>query len=105
MTTVVMEAEKILTSSVLDILFDGRNKDPDDALNNQIQGTVLVQFIVDKTGHLSEVQAISGPDAGGLRDEAVRVISKSGQWLPAIQNGAKVKSYKRQPVIFLLASQ
>jgi len=78
---------------------------PDDALNNQIQGTIMVQFIVDKTGHLSDVEAISGPDTGGLRDEAIRVISKSGQWLPGIQNGAKVKSYKRQPVIFMLATQ
>ena len=77
---------------------------PDDALNNNIQGTVIVQFIVDKEGNVSDVQAISGPDQGGLRDEAIRVIRKSGQWLPAIQNGVKVKSYKRQPVIFVLAS-
>lgn len=77
---------------------------PDDALNNNIQGTVIVQFIVDKEGNVSDVQAISGPDQGGLRDEAIRVIRRSGQWLPAIQNGVKVKSYKRQPVIFVLAS-
>jgi protein TonB len=78
---------------------------PDDALNNEIQGTILVQFIVDQAGNVSDVQAISGPDAGGLRDEAIRVIRKSGQWLPAIQNGSKVKSYKKQPVIFMMASQ
>jgi periplasmic protein TonB len=78
---------------------------PDDAINNEIQGTVLVQFIVDQVGNVSDVQAISGPDAGGLRDEAIRVIRKSGQWLPAIQNGSKVKSYKKQPVIFMMAPQ
>ena len=50
---------------------------PDDAVNNEIQGTVVVQFIVDKEGNVSDVQAISGPDNGGLRDEAVRVIKKS----------------------------
>lgn len=77
---------------------------PDDALNNNIQGTVLVQFIVDKLGNVSNVEVISGPDQGGLREEAVRVIKKSGQWLPAIQNGVKVKSYKRQPVVFMMAS-
>ncbi|HEV2353166.1 MAG TPA: TonB family protein [Puia sp.] len=77
---------------------------PEDALNNNIQGTILVQFIVDRLGNVSDVQAISGPDLGGLRDEAVRVILKSGQWLPAIQNGAKVKSYKRQPVVFVMES-
>ena len=78
---------------------------PDDAVNNEIQGTVIVQFIVDKEGIVSDVEAISGPDNGGLRDEAVRVIKKSGKWTPAIQNGRQVKSYKRQPIVFKLESQ
>ena len=33
-------------------------------MNNEIQGTVIVQFIVDKEGNVSDVQAISGPDQG-----------------------------------------
>jgi protein TonB len=78
---------------------------PDDAVNNEIQGTVVVQFIVDKEGNVSDVQAISGPDNGGLREEAVRVIKKSGRWTPAIQNGRQVKSYKKQPIVFKLESQ
>jgi protein TonB len=78
---------------------------PEDGINNEVQGTILVQFIVDKIGNVSDVEAVSGPEAGGLRDEAIRVIRKSGQWLPAIQNGAKVKSYKRQPVVFMMANQ
>ncbi len=78
---------------------------PDDAVNNEIQGTVIVQFIVDKEGNVSDVQAISGPDNGGLREEAVRVIKKSGRWTPAVQNGRQVKSYKKQPIVFKLESQ
>ena len=78
---------------------------PDDAVNNEIQGTVVVQFIVDKEGNVSDVQAISGPDQGGLRDEAVRVIKKSGKWTPAVQNGRQVKSYKKQPIVFKLEAQ
>jgi protein TonB len=78
---------------------------PDDAVNNEIQGTVVVQFIVDKEGNVSDVQAISGPDNGGLREEAVRVIKRSGKWTPAIQNGRQVKSYKKQPIVFKLESQ
>jgi protein TonB len=78
---------------------------PDDAVNNEIQGTVVVQFIVDKEGNVSDVQAIQGPDNGGLRDEAVRVIKKSGKWTPAVQNGRQVKSYKKQPIVFRLESQ
>ena len=78
---------------------------PDDAVNNEIQGTVIVQFIVDKEGNVSDVTPISGPDQGGLREEAVRVIKKSGKWTPAVQNGRQVKSYKKQPIVFKLESQ
>ena len=78
---------------------------PDDALSNEIQGIITVQFIVDKEGHVSEVQAVSGPGEGGLREEAIRVIRNSGTWIPAIQNGRKVKSYKKQPVVFKLMTQ
>jgi len=75
---------------------------PEDAINNEIQGTVVVQFIVDKEGNVSNVEAVSGPEAGGLRQEAIRVIVHSGKWIPAIQNGRNVKSYKKQPVQFKL---
>lgn len=78
---------------------------PDDGLNNEIQGIVTVLFIVDKEGNVSEVEAISGPEEGGLREEAVRVIRNSGAWIPAIQNGRNVKSYKKQPVVFQLMAQ
>ncbi|GGA88202.1 energy transducer TonB [Puia dinghuensis] len=58
--------------------------------------TVVVRFIVDKEGNVSNVEAISGP--AELQKEAVRVIRLSGKWEPAIQNGRKVKSYKTQPI-------
>ena len=78
---------------------------PEEAIANEIQGVVVVQFIVDKEGVVSDVGAISGPEQGGLREEAVRVIRKSGVWTPAIQNGRKVKSYKKQPVVFKMMTQ
>ena len=78
---------------------------PEEAQSNEIQGTVVVQFIVDKEGVVSDVEVVSGPSGGGLREEAIRVIKKSGRWEPAIQNGRKVKSYKKQPVIFRLDTE
>jgi protein TonB len=78
---------------------------PQDAMERGIQGPVMVQFIVDKEGNVSDVQVVSGPTDGGLAEEAIRVIKKSGKWVPAIQNGRNVKSYKRQPVIFQLTDQ
>jgi periplasmic protein TonB len=73
---------------------------PQEAIDNEIQGQVVVQFIVDKEGIVSDVEAISG--ANELRAEAVRVIKKSGKWTPAVQNGRQVKSYKKQPITFKL---
>ncbi len=78
---------------------------PQEAQENEIQGTVVVQFIVDKDGNVSDVEAVSGPTNGGLRDEAIRVIKKSGKWEPAVQNGRKVKSYKKQPITFKLEAE
>jgi len=78
---------------------------PDEAVNIEREGKVVVQFVVDKEGNVSEVQAVSGPTDGGLREEAVRVIKKSGKWVPGNQNGRMVKSYKQQPVVFQLAHE
>jgi protein TonB len=75
---------------------------PQEAQDNGIQGTVVVQFIVDKEGVVSDVEVLSGPQE--LRAEAVRVIKKSGKWTAAVQNNIKVKSYKTQPVIFMLGT-
>lgn len=75
---------------------------PQEAQRNSIQGTVIVQFIVDEQGKVSDIEAVSGPTSGGLREEAIRVIRRSGRWEPAIWNGYRVKSYKRQPLIFRL---
>jgi len=80
-----------------------KNFHPDKAIEEGISGTVLVKFVVDKEGNVSNVEAISGPEE--LRQEAARVIKKSGKWEPAIQNGRKVNSYKGQPITLTLDSE
>ena len=76
---------------------------PDEAAEIGVEGFVVVQFIVDVEGNVSDVVAVSGPQE--LRAEAVRVIKRSGKWTPAIQNGHKVKSYKKQPLGFKLGTE
>ncbi len=78
---------------------------PMEAQNKEIQGTVIVQFIVDKEGNVSNVEAVKGTSEGGLREEAIRVIKNSGKWLPAVQNGRKVTCYKKQPITFKLEAE
>jgi TonB family protein len=73
---------------------------PDKAVRKKIQGTVIVQFIVEKDGSISDIEAIDGPEL--LRDAAVKVLKNSPNWKPAVQYGRKVKSYKKQPITFRL---
>ena len=75
---------------------------PGEALKKKLQGTVVVQFIVDTAGKISDVKAISGPEA--FRAESIRVIKESGTWTSALQNGKKVKAYKRQPITYKLSA-
>lgn len=73
------------------------------AIEQEIEGTVIVQFVVDEYGRVENVEAISGPLE--LQPEAIRVIKRSARWLPARQNGLNVKAYKKQPIIFKLEQE
>ena len=66
--------------------------------------TVMVQFIVDKEGNISDVKALTN-HGYGMEEEAIRVIKKGPQWTPAIQNGRKVNAYRRQPVTFIYSEE
>jgi protein TonB len=74
---------------------------PDAAQENGTQGVVRVQFIVDKEGNISEVQALNDP-GDGLGEEAVRIIKKGPKWIPAEQNGRKVIYRHVQAITFRL---
>ncbi len=76
-------------------------KYPDNAFKNEIEGTVVVQFIVDEDGNPVSIKVIK-PVNAELDAEAVRVISESKDWVPAVYGGRVVKSYKRQPIVFKL---
>jgi periplasmic protein TonB len=74
---------------------------PAEAEQNGVYGIVLVKFVVDKNGNVSNVQALSGPEE--LRAEAIRVISRSGKWIAAKKNNTVVNSYKYQKIVFQLS--
>jgi protein TonB len=63
--------------------------------------TVIVQFVVDKDGNISDVKALTN-HGFGMEEEAVKVIKKGPAWEPAIQNGRKVKAYRKQPITFVI---
>lgn len=71
--------------------FIGKNfKMPAEASKNKVQGKVLMEFMIEKDGSLSEIKVTK--DLGyGLADEAVRVLRLSPKWIPATENGEPVR--------------
>jgi len=63
--------------------------------------TVVVKFVVSKDGSLSDISCENDPQYG-ICQEAIRVIKKTKNWKPAIQNGRNVNAYRRQPITFLV---
>jgi TonB family protein len=78
-------------------------KYPENEYKNKIEGTVVVQFIIDEDGNPTSIKVIKSVNAE-LDAEAVRVISGSKDWVPAVYGGRLVKSYKKQPIVFKLAN-
>jgi protein TonB len=54
--------------------------------------TVLVRFIVSKTGEVAEIKAITNLGYG-MEEEVIRTLKKAGKWQPGEQNNRIVNSY------------
>ena len=71
------------------------------AAENGVPGRVIVQFVVSKTGSISDVKVVRGVDPS-LDREAVRVVSQMPKWTPGRQNGTTVNVRYTLPVTFRL---
>ena len=74
---------------------------PDSANKNDIQGTVRVQFVVEKDGSISNV-IVKNSLGYGVGEEAIRLIKSMPRWKPASVNGKAVKMKYQIPVKFVL---
>ena len=74
-------------------------KYPERAKNSGIQGNVIVAFVVEEDGSISNVETLSSVDSQ-LDNEAKRVIASMPKWTPAMLNGKAVRSKMSLPVIF-----
>ena len=77
---------------------------PADAREKDIQGRVLVTFIVNKDGSLTEPEVVKSVDPL-LDAEALRLISVMPKWKPGTQRGKPVRTKYTLPVNFRLASK
>jgi len=61
--------------------------------------SVVVQFVVDKEGNVSDIKPLTA-HGYGVEEEAVRVLKKAPKWQPAIAAGYNVTAYHRQIIVF-----
>ncbi len=76
-------------------------KYPPVAMENNIQGRVVVQFVVTKTGKIGEVKVARGKDPD-LDKEAVRVVKSLPDFIPGKMNGQSVNVWYTLPITFKL---
>lgn len=66
--------------------------------------TAICQFIVCKDGTICDIRVVNKV-LPSIKKEVERVIKLSGNWVPAEQDGKKVKAYRKQPVTFVVMSE
>lgn len=74
---------------------------PSEARKQNIQGTVVVQFVVGANGHLSDITTVGRKIGGGLEDEAIRAVKGMPDWIPGRQKGKKVNVQYSLPIRFV----
>jgi TonB family protein len=76
-------------------------KYPPKCKKEKIEGFVIVQFVVEKNGKVSNVKAIRSPHPD-LAEAAVRTVEKMPKWTPGKVGGRAVRSKLNLPVRFRL---
>ncbi|MDD5570171.1 MAG: energy transducer TonB [Bacteroidales bacterium] len=100
--TVVEEMPAYIGGEEAMIKFLGENiKYPEKAKKKGIQGTVLISFIIDEEGNVTNAQIRKGIKKV-CDEEALRVVKLMPKWKPGKQSGKPVKVQFIMPVNFTL---
>ena len=83
--------------------FLGKNiRYPKQAQEQNIAGTVFVQFVVAPDGTISDVHTVGAPKGSGLEEEAIRVVKEMPKWTPGSHQGQKVSVQFNLPIRYTL---
>ena len=74
---------------------------PEVARENDIQGSVIVRFMVEEKGSISHIKLLRGIGAG-CDEEALRVVRSMPPWQAATYKGKPVRSVEVLPIHFKL---
>ena len=72
---------------------------PKSALDNEIQGVVMVVFVIEVDGSVTNVKILQGI-GGGCDEEAVRVTREMPKWSPGKRSGRPVRVIVKMPIVF-----
>ncbi|MCB0648091.1 MAG: TonB family protein [Saprospiraceae bacterium] len=77
---------------------------PRTALNNRIETVSYIQFVIDKSGNISDTKFVShrGERCEACEQEALKAFSKMHQWVPAQKGGKDVAVEMTLPVRFAI---
>lgn len=76
-----------------------RLKYPTIAAENGIQGQVILSFVIERSGELTNITVLRSPD-NSLSQEAIRVLKQSPKWTPGMQRNKPVRIKYTLPVVF-----
>ena len=76
-------------------------KYPKSAINKKIEGTVLIEFVIEKDGKVTNVKPLV-PLSSECDSEAIRVVKKMPKWKPGTNDGKPVRCYFNLPIRFKL---
>jgi protein TonB len=79
-------------------------KYPQEAITNEIEGKVWVNFIIDKDGTINNISVIRGLSKE-CDAEAIRIIQNMPKWLPGKTNGIPVATKLNLPIRFTLTEK
>jgi TonB family protein len=74
------------------------------ALENNVQGRVVVQFVIQSTGEITDVEVVRGVSPS-LDREAIRIVQAMPNWIPGEQRGQKVNTRYTLPIAFRLHNE
>lgn len=74
---------------------------PKDALEEKVQGRVIITLVVEKDGSLSNIEVYKGVRPS-LDEEALRIVRSMPKWKPGMQDGKHVRVRYFIPISFRL---
>ena len=74
---------------------------PPEALERGATGKIIVSFVIEKDGKITNVKLVRGKDPD-LDKEAVRIVKKMPKWEPALNRGVPVRCEYTLPITFNL---